>query len=206
MAVDSTEAARRGLGRSRQLQVFAPDQKSGARVTQSATDALAAMQEELSTRVLRSAVYAGAKLLYEELVRRAPEGPTGNLKKAVYHWHDDKQSIGGKQVYAIGVNKSKAPHWHLVEYGHWRRNQIVPIDADRAAKYGKAAFKSAAGQWYVGTKTNLAAPVWTPGTPYLRPTADRMGDALQAVMAKLQSNLRAVQDGTFSATVEAPQS
>lgn len=199
MGADSSEAARRGRGRSHKAQTFAPDQRSGARVTQSMTDGLDALEAKLRGDVLRSAVYAGAKLLYEELLRRAPVGPTGNLKAAIYHWHDDKQSRDGRQVYAIGVNKSKAPHWAIVEYGHWARNRIVPIDAERAAKYGKNAFKSASGQWYVATKERLSAPRWVPGTPYLRPAADRMGDAVQASLAKLAANLKAVQDGTFSA-------
>lgn len=182
MGTDSTEAAGRGGSRRardpRQLQ-YVTD-RAGARMRGSLSGALAQLRQDVSDQALRSAVYAGARVLYEELLRQAPVGPTGNLKAAVYHWHDDKQSVNGRHVYAIGVNQSKAPHWHLVEYGHWRVNVVV---------------RGPGGQ-IIATKDRLPAPVWTPAHPFLRPTADRMQDALRAAQRRLAERLREIRAGT----------
>lgn len=88
--------------------------------------------EEIRTQALRPAAYAMANVFYSEMRLRAPiyTGPIytnpktgiprtrpGQLRDAIYHWHDDKKSSADRQIYAIGPNKKKAPHWHLVEYG-----------------------------------------------------------------------------------------
>lgn len=134
---------------------------------------LRALGDAVESKCIRPAAYAGAKLLYDELKLRAPVGPTGKLNAAVYHWHDDKRSVDGQEWYAVGVNVKKAPHWALVEYGHWRVNKAVPID-------GKLTF----------TKERLPAPVWVPAVPYLRPTADRMPDAIRAMQDRLAEKVR----------------
>lgn len=65
---------------------------------------------------LRSAAYAAARILYDEMRLNVPV-KTGQLRDAIYHWHDFKQSTENRQVYAIGPSKKKAPHWALVEFG-----------------------------------------------------------------------------------------
>lgn len=164
----------RRLGKSRKAQFFAPDSRAGARIDGSLSDALAALREEVRTKVLRSAVHAGAEVLYGEMKLRAPVG-TGQLKAAIYQWHDPKKSTDTRQVYAVGVNKSKAPHWFNVEYGHYRVNKVVIVN-------GKAVF----------TKERLAAPVWVPAVPYIRPAGDRMRDAVQAMKDRLATKLSEV--------------
>lgn len=182
MGTDNTErAGRRRAANPRQLQ-YTQD-RAGARMRGTLSAALAQLREDVAGQAVRSAVYAGARVLYEELLRQAPVGPTGNLKAAVYHWHDDKKSTGGRQVYAIGVNKGKAPHWHLVEYGHWRVNVIVRGPGGRL----------------LATKERLPAPVWTPAHPFLRPTADRMQDALRAAQQQLAQRLRELRAGGAAA-------
>lgn len=173
MAIDSAERTRRGGGKSRTVRLFSPDQKAGARIEGSLADSIAQFTADIKDKALRSGVYAGAKLLYDELRLQAPSGPTGDLKAAVYHWHDDKRSVGGKQIYRIGVNKSKAPHWFNVEYGHWRVNVV---------------YRGPGGN-LITTRQRLPVPVWVPGHPYLRPTADRMPAAIAAAKARLQQRV-----------------
>lgn len=177
MAVDQAEALRRGqaAGRSRAPLTFGRE-GSGAKLRGSLSDALQQYAADVQEKVLRSAVYAGAKVLADELYIRAPLGPTGNLKDAVYTFHDDKQSVGGVQVYAVGVNKVKAPHWANVEYGHWRVNVV---------------YRGPDGK-LIPTKQRLPTPVWVPAHPYLRPTAGRMPDALRAMQRRLVERLREV--------------
>jgi HK97 gp10 family phage protein len=74
---------------------------------------------EVKEKVLRPAAYAMAVVFYREMKLRAPVY-TGTLRDAIYHWHDDKRSNPNRQIYVIGPNKVKAPHWHWVEYGNRR--------------------------------------------------------------------------------------
>lgn len=177
MAVDQAERARRvqAPARSRAPLTFGRE-TAGATMRGSLSAALQQYAQDVQTKVLRSAVYAGAKVLADELLVRAPQGPTGNLKDAVYTWHDDKQSVDGLQVYAVGVNKVKAPHWFNVEYGHWRVNVVYRGPDGRL----------------IPTKQRLPKPVWVPAHPYLRPTAGRMPDALRAMQRRLVERLREV--------------
>lgn len=186
MAIDRAEAARRGQGRSHQARYFAPDTKAGAQVRGSITGALQQLRDDVQTQALRSAVYAGAKLLADELERRVPVDD-GQLKGAVYTWHDDKRSRDGRQLYVVGVNKKQAPHWFNVEYGHWRINVVYRV-----------------GNRVIPTKQRLPTPVWTPAHPYLRPTADRMPDAVRAMQLRLIERIRELRAGQAAPEAAAP--
>jgi hypothetical protein len=141
------------------------------------TGALKKMEEKVE-REIRGCVYVGARLLYQELLLHVPVGHTGALKNAIYHWHDDKKSRNGKQVYAIGVNKVKAPHWHLVEYGHWKQ-------------YG--AYLGNDGKWHTVRKNGrpvlVGTPKWVGPKPYLRKAAAVMPRAMELVKAELREKL-----------------
>lgn len=156
-------------GRYRPLRYFAPDSKAGAQMVGSLSEALAQLREDLHEKALRSAVHAGAKVLFDELRVRVPVDQ-GTLHGAIYEWRDVRQSKDSRQVYAVGVNKSKAPHWFNVEYGHWRVNVVVRGPGGRV----------------LATRERLQAPVWVAAHPYLRPTWDsRANDALQAMRKRL---------------------
>lgn len=152
---------------------FAADSRAGARMRGSMVDALQQLREDVQTKALRSAVYAGAKVLADELEVRVPVDD-GQLKAAVYTHHDDERSVNGRQIYQVGVNKKKAPHWFNVEYGHWRINVVVRGPGGRV----------------LATKERLPTPVWTPAHPYLRPTADRMPEAVRAMQRRLVQRVR----------------
>lgn len=86
------------------------------RLTGDIGESLRQYAEDVKQKALRPAAYAMASVFYTEMRMRVPVY-TGLLRDSIYHWHDDKRSTADRQIYAIGPNKKKAPHWHLVEYG-----------------------------------------------------------------------------------------
>lgn len=117
---------------------------------------------------LGKAVAAGARHAYLELERVTPinEGaiPTdssgkphtpGTLRKSVYrYWNPALSPNGNKIVYSVGVNMSKAPHWHLADGGHKFYRNYLPMKVkrtpvqyrsrkkDRAIPLGDVVFKA----------------------------------------------------------------
>ena len=131
------------------------------------------LKTAMEDKVLRSAAHAGAKVFYDEMRIRVPEDE-GTLKASIYHWHDDEYSKDGRHRYVIGPNKRKAPHWHLVEYGHWRVNVVVRLPNGQIK----------------ATTERLADPVWVPAVPYIRPTFDAtVRQAMSAAKLRLREGL-----------------
>lgn len=148
------------------------------RMRGSLTAALQQLTTDVRDKALRSAVRAGADLLYNEMRARVPV-VSGQLKAAIYQYHDDRKSVDGRQVYAVGPNKRKAPHWFVVENGHWRINKVVVTN-------GKAVF----------TKERLPQPVWVPAVPYIRPTWDaKSGQLVRTMQHRLIERLRELRAG-----------
>lgn len=58
-----------------------------------------------------------AKLVRDRIREKAPLGPTGNLKAAAYA-SSIPASLTGPALAFAGIRPRKAPHAHLVEYGH----------------------------------------------------------------------------------------
>jgi HK97 gp10 family phage protein len=131
----------------------------------------------MQTHVVRSMAVAGGKVLRDEAKARAPVydgsgdlkgGSTvkrkrvpGQLRDAIFLAYSDKQSKEGRATYSISWNKRKAPHGHLIEFGHWRYNAII--------------------NGYP-TKHKLDQPKWVAAKPFLRPALDSKGDAALKAM------------------------
>lgn len=159
------------MARDKRAEVFS---RESTHSDQAASGILAAL-DQLQQRVadgLRPAAHQGALVLYNEVLQRVPTD-SGLLRSAIYRWHDDKQSTADRQIYQIGVNKRKAPHWHLIEYGHWRANRFRLID----------------GKW-LPTRERLDTPVWVPANPYIRPAFDaRLEGAFDAARRRMAEKL-----------------
>lgn len=108
--------ARRGSAHASTAQTFKKD-SLGISVLSDVAEGLKRLEEGIKQKVLRSGARAGALVFYNEIRLRVPFA-TGTLYDSIYHWHDDKKSTPTRQIYAIGPNKKKAPHWHWVEYGN----------------------------------------------------------------------------------------
>lgn len=163
--------------RSHQAKFFPIDSRAGAQMTASMTDALRDLQDTVHNKVLRSTAHAGAEVLYAELKARTQTGPTGNLNSAIYQWFDKRRSSDTRSIYWVGVNKSKAPHWHNVEYGHVLVNVLIPVKPGMEIGKGVKIVFGRDGKQYIPTKERLPAPRFVPPHPYLRPTWDAKANA-----------------------------
>lgn len=91
----------------------------------------------------------------------------GVLRNAIYLAYRDAYSDDTKVTYSISWNASKAPHGHLIEFGHWQPF-VTTLLKD--------------GTW-VTTHVRLKEPVWVAAHPFLRPALT--GSAVEAHDAML---------------------
>jgi len=134
-----------------------------------ANDALDEILEAIKAAV-RPAAQAGAQVFYDEVRVRVPvsqsvrtvKGKTyqpGALKGAIYQVYSADNSTPDRATYHVSWNARKAPHGHLVEYGHWTKS---------IGKYGPLQ------------------PHFVPAYPFVRPAYDAKKDeALQAAKAEM---------------------
>jgi hypothetical protein len=95
---------------------------------------------------------------------RANSYKTGLLHSAIYHTYSERSSVVGKTViYHVGWNARKAPHGHLIEYGHWTKT--------------------------VGVHGPLK-PTWVPAEPFLRPAYyGKVSQALDEIKFRLAEKI-----------------
>lgn len=121
---------------------------------------------DIADKCYRPATYVASTVLYDEIKLRVPKD-TGGLENAIYRYREKSDThINNlnKSTFYVGVNKRKAPHWWLIEHGHWQRRQAILLN----------------GKW-VTLKNPLANPKYVPAQPYFRPAIDaKMNEALQA--------------------------
>lgn len=185
-------------------------QSRGVTITVKNLDAFNAALDHYSKRALEAArpsAYAMARVLYDQtkdnvdrIVGQALYGePRGVLKDSIYHVFSKDRSTtdqgGGRAVYHVSWNhaKNKAPHGHLVEFGHWmpyvtRRSPktgryytvVKPSKlADFRAKYGngKAVPPGLRDEYFV---RRPGGPKWIAPRPFLRSSMIRFPDAAAA--------------------------
>jgi hypothetical protein len=132
---------------------------------------------------VRPAAQAGAQVLYDEVklnVSRYVGKVTGNLDNAIYQaFSEDRSRAAGYQLngrgayeqatYHVSWNARKAPHGHLVEYGH-----VVPFKP----------YLGSDGKWYT-SKSPTGKTEKQRARPFLRPAWDvKRFAALQAAEAR----------------------
>jgi HK97 gp10 family phage protein len=132
--------------------------KSGLDISEwaSALDQLGSLRVSLA----RSMAVAGGTILRDEAKRNAPVD-TGLLRDSIYLAYKDGLSNEAQIVYSVTWNSKKAPHGHLIEFGHWH------------VQGGKG-----------GEKTSF-----TPAQPFLRPAFDQMPRAKAAMIERGRERL-----------------
>lgn len=119
---------------------------------------------------VRPAAQAGAQVLYDEVklnVGRIKK-KTGNLGASIYQVFSQDNSSEVRSTYHISWNARKAPHGHLVEYGHLMTRK---------------AYIGSDGKWY--TSKVKIDPKLVGARPFLRPAFDaKRVSALQAAEAR----------------------
>lgn len=119
---------------------------------------------------VRPAAQAGSQVLYDEVklnVGRIKK-KTGNLDASIYQVFSKDNSDEKRATYHISWNARKAPHGHLVEYGHLMTRK---------------AYIGSDGRWY--TSKVKIEPKMVGARPFLRPAWDaKRFPALQAAEAR----------------------
>jgi hypothetical protein len=137
----------------------------------------------------RSMAVAGGTALRDEAKVRAPVGRAeedaagggsiypGALRDAIYLVFRDRESNNQVIKYSVSWNAKKAPHGHLIEFGHWQPFVVVLTkDGWRTLASGKGT--KATGQLRPG------GPKWIPAEPFLRPAYEAMLPRLRGVMVE----------------------
>lgn len=161
------------------------------------TGSLNALMDEISGEVegaVRPAAQAAAQVLYNEVKSNVAKlgKVTGNLERSIYQAYSDDNSNPARATYHISWNHRKAPHGHLVEFGHLQRyryykgndGKIRPMV--RPGMDGKPRPKRSASQaekdaYYV----TLPTPIQIPAKAFVRSAASKMPQAMAAAEAEL---------------------
>ena len=120
----------------------------------------------------RPAAQAGAQVLYDE-VRRNVAGikrHTGNLAASIYQAYSaDNSMAGGRATYHVSWNARKAPHGHLVEFGHMVRYEV--------------SYDPQTRRFTTHKDRPLPAPRQVAARPFIRPAVAAKGALAQQAMA-----------------------
>jgi HK97 gp10 family phage protein len=159
---------------------------------------LDAMLDEMGDRAeqaARPAAQAAAQVLVDEVRRNVAAIPrkTGNLERAIYQVFSQSNSSDGRATYHVSWNHRKAPHGHLVEFGHVQRYvSYVGKDGNwytakrpgsrGKRKPGRRASQAEKDAFYVP----LATPKQIPAAAFVRRAQVVFPQASQAAAAVLQ--------------------
>ena len=146
----------------------------------------------------RPASQAAAQVLYDEVKRNVAALPqkTGNLARAIYQVYSRDNSSPGKATYQVSWNVRKAPHGHLIEFGHIQR-YVSYLGSDgnfytavRPGMRGKRkpsrnASQSVKDAYYV----LLPAPKQVAAKPFVRPAVSKFPEATDAAGKVLREAL-----------------
>ena len=114
----------------------------------------------------RPAAQAMAQVMYDEVNRNVAKlgKKTGNLASAIYQAYSRDASSEGVAVYHVSWNAKKAPHGHLVEFGHLQKYKVYLKD----------------GKWYTLKGEPLDIPKHVAATPFIRPSLSKSAQAQEA--------------------------
>lgn len=146
----------------------------------------------------RPAAQAAADVFYRAI--KANVGAigkvSGNLERSLYQAYSKDHSAPGRAVYHISWNARKAPHGHLVEFGHIQRYRVylnkhgewktlirpAMVGTKKPARNAPQAVKDA---YYVP----LSAPRQVAARPFIRPALARAAEASAAAEGVLLTKL-----------------
>jgi HK97 gp10 family phage protein len=80
-------------------------------------DKIVALAQSVEANKVEPLLLTGAKTVRDTAISHAPVGPTGNLKKAIIAKMLKPFGMGKIASALAGVDRKKAPHAYLVEFG-----------------------------------------------------------------------------------------
>lgn len=121
----------------------------------------------------RPAAQAAAQVLYNEVKRNVGrlKKHTGNLDRSIYQAFSKNNSGDGHATYHVSWNAKKAPHGHLVEYGHLQRYEIT--------------YDPQTKRFTTHKDRPLAQPKLIAARPFVRPAMAAFPAAIEAAKAVL---------------------
>lgn len=127
----------------------------------------------------RPAAQAGAQVLYEEVQRNVGriKKRSGNLARSIYQVFSKTESRNGAAVYHISWNAKKAPHGHLVEYGHLQRYEVT--------------YDPKTKRFTTHKDRPLATPVQVAARPFVRPAMAKFDAAMEVAKTEFYKRLEA---------------
>lgn len=153
---------------------------------------------------VRPAAQAGAQVLYDA-VRRNVSGigtVTGKLGRSIYQVYSKSSSGPARATYHVSWNHIKAPHGHLVEFGHIQRYRVyrgndgktrlmVRPGMESARKPRRNASQAEKDAYYIPLPDG---PRQVPAKPFIRPAFDKVGQAVAAVETELFKRIGSAYD------------
>lgn len=143
----------------------------------------------------RPAAQAAAQVLYDEVKRNVGRlgMVSGNLNRAIYQVFSQKNSGPGVASYQISWNHRKAPHGHLLEFGHIARyatyvgrdglwHTAVRPEMRGKAKPGRRASQAVKDAYYM---PRPGGPVQIAAQAFVRSAAGKFPQAVAAAKAEL---------------------
>lgn len=143
-------------------------------------DAMLDEKAEVVEEAARPAAQAAAQVLYDEVRRNVASigRKTGNLAASIYQAYSKDNSGPGRATYHVSWNAKKAPHGHLVEFGHIQKYKVV--------------LNKKTGRWLTLKKHKLAKPIQRAAHPFVRPAINKLDQALEAAKAEMLARLGGV--------------
>ena len=168
---------------------------------------LQALGDGIKNHVTRSTARAGALAYYTTLLNNTPVGPTGNLKRSVYHAFADDVSTPSYKEYQVGfrgnygkkakkqyLGTASSNHLHLVEFGHIKRyahkvdpktgewiTLVKPSMMGRQRPNPKTATQAEMDAYYV---LRPGGPIQVSGKGFVRQSFDQAKRIAPAAMEK----------------------
>lgn len=124
---------------------------------------------ELKTSLARSMAVAGGKVLRDEAKHQAPV-EDGVLRDAIYLAYSERRTGNERVVYSVTWNSQKAPHGHLLEFGHWQPFKVVYNK--KSGQFTTLAKGKGGGPNAV---PNPGGPKWIAARSFLRPALSVAG-------------------------------
>lgn len=120
----------------------------------------------------RPSAQAIAQVLYDEVKSNVSriKRKTGNLAASIYQAYSADNSLPGRATYHVSWNARKAPHGHLVEFGHLQRYEIT--------------YNRETRRFVTHRDRPLAAPKQIAAKPFIRPALGKVEIAAAAGKAE----------------------
>lgn len=135
--------------------------------------------DEAKESIARSMGAAMGESVRDEAKARVPVGTAidgskfpGLLRSAIYVAYDNRRNVLNPDVYryVVSWNAKKAPHGHLLEFGHW---MVYEYDTDGLGNF-----------WTIKPLRKLPVRKWIPAHPFIGPAFSAMQPKLMSIGAE----------------------